>query len=120
MLVIGAGVIGLELGSVWRRLGAEVTVVEFLDRVLPGIDAEVARQMQRILTKQGMSFKLGHKVTGVDKNGAALRGDDRAVEGRHGRDARDRCRARRHRPRAVHGGAGARRGRRRRSTTAGA
>ena len=59
LLVVGAGVIGLELGSVWRRLGAEVMVVEFLDRILPGMDAEVARQSQRILEKQGMSFKLG-------------------------------------------------------------
>lgn len=67
MVVVGAGVIGLELGSVWRRLGSKVTVVEFLDRILPGIDGDVARQMQKILTKQGMSFKLGHKVTGVSK-----------------------------------------------------
>jgi len=73
MLVIGAGVIGLELGSVWRRLGSEVLVVEFLDRVLPGIDAEVARTVQRILTKQGTSFKLSSKVTGVARNGAAHR-----------------------------------------------
>jgi len=73
MLVVGAGVIGLELGSVWRRLGAQVTVVEFLDRILPGLDAEVGRQMQKLLTKQGMSFKLGHKVTGIDKkNGSML------------------------------------------------
>ena len=71
MLVVGAGVIGLELGSVWRRLGAEVTVVEFLDRILPGTDSEVAKQLQRILGKQGMAFKLGHKVTGVKKNGGA-------------------------------------------------
>ncbi len=71
LLVIGAGVIGLELGSVWRRLGSEVTVVEYLDRVLPGTDAEVAKQLQRILAKQGMVFKLGSKVTGVKKNGAA-------------------------------------------------
>jgi dihydrolipoamide dehydrogenase len=71
LLVIGAGVIGLELGSVWRRLGSEVTVVEYLDRVLPGTDAEVAKQLQRILAKQGMAFKLGSKVTGVKKNGAA-------------------------------------------------
>ena len=71
MLVIGAGVIGLELGSVWRRLGSEVLVVEFLDRVLPGIDAEVGRTVQRILMKQGMSFKLASKVTGVARNGAA-------------------------------------------------
>src|SRR5207342_2429990 len=61
MLIVGAGVIGLELGSVWRRLGAEVTVVEFLDRILPGIDSEVGRQSQRLLEKQGMIFKLGMK-----------------------------------------------------------
>jgi dihydrolipoyl dehydrogenase len=71
LLVVGAGVIGLELGSVWRRLGSEVTVVEFLDRVLPGIDGEVGRQMQKLLTKQGMSFKLGHKVTAIEPVGAA-------------------------------------------------
>ena len=71
LLVIGAGVIGLELGSVWRRLGAEVTVVEFLDRILPGTDAEAAKQLQRSLTKQGIGFKLGYKVTGIEKNGAA-------------------------------------------------
>jgi dihydrolipoamide dehydrogenase len=73
MLVIGAGVIGLELGSVWRRLGAEVQVVEFLDRVLTGIDGEVGRTMQRILSRQGMSFKLSSKVTAVNKNGAGHR-----------------------------------------------
>lgn len=73
MLVIGAGVIGLELGSVWRRLGAEVTVVEFLDRILPGIDSEVGRQSQRLLEKQGMTFKLGSKVTGVDASGKKLK-----------------------------------------------
>jgi dihydrolipoamide dehydrogenase len=70
LLVIGAGVIGLELGSVWRRLGSEVLVVEFLDRILPGVDAEVARTAQRILMKQGMSFKLSSKVTGVARNAA--------------------------------------------------
>lgn len=73
MLVVGAGVIGLELGSVWRRLGSEVVVVEFLDRILPGIDAEVARQFQRILEKQGMTFKLASKVTAIDKSGARLK-----------------------------------------------
>src|SRR4029077_10616170 len=57
MLVIGAGVIGLELGSVWRRLGAEVAVVEFLDRVLPGVDGEVGKQMHRLLQRQGMTFR---------------------------------------------------------------
>jgi dihydrolipoamide dehydrogenase len=71
LLVIGAGVIGLELGSVWRRLGAEVMVVEFLDRILPGTDAEVARTVQRILMKQGMSFKLASKVTGVARNASS-------------------------------------------------
>lgn len=67
MIVIGAGIIGLELGSVWRRLGAEVTVVEYLDRILPGADGEVAKQSQRIFAKQGIAFKLGMKVTGVEK-----------------------------------------------------
>jgi dihydrolipoyl dehydrogenase len=72
LLVVGAGVIGLELGSVWRRLGAEVTVVEFLDRILPGMDGEVVKQFQRLLEKQGFAFKLGAKVTGIDSSGAAL------------------------------------------------
>ncbi|MFO1027353.1 MAG: dihydrolipoyl dehydrogenase [Acetobacteraceae bacterium] len=65
LVVIGAGVIGLELGSVWRRLGAQVTVVEFLDRIVPGMDTEIATAFQRILTKQGMKFRLGTKVTGA-------------------------------------------------------
>jgi dihydrolipoamide dehydrogenase len=65
MVVIGGGVIGLEMGSVWKRLGSEVTVVEFLDRILPGMDGEVSKQMQRILAKQGLSFKLSTKVTGA-------------------------------------------------------
>ncbi|MBP2295211.1 dihydrolipoyl dehydrogenase [Azospirillum rugosum] len=63
LVVIGGGVIGLELGSVWGRLGSQVTVVEFLDRILPTMDGEVSKQMQRILAKQGMTFKLGAKVT---------------------------------------------------------
>jgi dihydrolipoamide dehydrogenase len=67
MLVIGAGIIGLEMGSVWSRLGAKVTVVEFLDRIIPGVDSEVARQMQRLLQKQGIEFRLGTKVKSVDK-----------------------------------------------------
>src|SRR5665647_2879734 len=71
-IVVGAGVIGLELGSVWHRLGAQVTVVEFLDRILPGLDGEVAKQFQRILEKQGFTFKLGAKVTGVDGSGKTL------------------------------------------------
>jgi dihydrolipoamide dehydrogenase len=74
LVVIGAGIIGLELGSVWRRLGAKVTVVEFLDRITPGADAEVAKTLQRSLTKQGMEFKLGMKVTGAKagKSGVTL------------------------------------------------
>ena len=67
MLVIGAGVIGLEMGSVWARLGSKVTVVEYLDRILPGMDSEVARQFQRILSKQGMEFKLSTKVKSIDR-----------------------------------------------------
>ena len=65
LLIVGAGIIGLELGSVWARLGAEVTVVEFLDRIIPGVDEEVAKQFQRILQKQGFKFLLGKKVTEV-------------------------------------------------------
>jgi dihydrolipoyl dehydrogenase len=67
LLVVGAGVIGLELGSVWARLGSKVTVVEFLDRILPGMDSEVARQFQRILQKQGVEFRLSSKVKSIDK-----------------------------------------------------
>jgi dihydrolipoyl dehydrogenase len=66
MVVIGAGVIGLELGSVWRRLGAKVSVVEFLPRIMPGADGEVAKQAQRAFKKQGMDFHLGMKVTGIE------------------------------------------------------
>src|SRR5690606_28370177 len=74
LIVVGAGIIGLELGSVWRRLGAEVTVVEFLDRITPGMDSELGKAFQRALTKQGMTFKLGSKVTGAKsgKDGVAL------------------------------------------------
>ncbi|MBV9902984.1 MAG: dihydrolipoyl dehydrogenase, partial [Alphaproteobacteria bacterium] len=72
LLVVGGGYIGLELGSVWRRLGSEVTVVEFLDRNTPGLDGEIGKNFQRILTKQGMKFQLSTKVVGVEKKGAAL------------------------------------------------
>jgi dihydrolipoamide dehydrogenase len=74
VVVIGAGVIGLELGSVWRRLGAEVHVIEYLDRILPGMDAEVCKQFQRLLGKQGITFQLGSKVTGAktSKKGVSL------------------------------------------------
>ena len=73
LLVVGAGIIGLELGSVWRRLGAQVTIVEFLDHILPGIDGEVARQFHRLLEKQGVVFKLSSKVTAVDTSGKLLK-----------------------------------------------
>jgi dihydrolipoamide dehydrogenase len=73
LLVIGAGVIGLELGSVWRRLGAQVTVVEFLDGVLPGVDGEVRRHAQRLFERQGMTFNLSSKVTAVDTFGKRLK-----------------------------------------------
>jgi dihydrolipoamide dehydrogenase len=73
LVVVGAGIIGMELGSVWRRLGAQVTVVEFLDHILPGVDGEVARQFQRLLQKQGIVFKLSSKVTAVDTSGKALK-----------------------------------------------
>ena len=73
LLIVGAGIIGLELGSVWRRLGAEVVIVEFLDHILPGIDSEVARQFHRMLQKQGIAFKLASKVTGIDTSGKALK-----------------------------------------------
>jgi dihydrolipoyl dehydrogenase len=67
LVVIGAGYIGLEMGSVWRRLGSEVTVVEFLDRITPGMDAEVAKNLQRVLTKQGFVFRLGTKVVAAKR-----------------------------------------------------
>ena len=73
LLVVGAGIIGLELGSVWRRLGAQVTIVEFLDHILPGIDSEVARQFHRLQQKQGIAFKLSSKVTAIDASGKTLK-----------------------------------------------
>lgn len=74
MVVIGGGVIGLEMASVWSRLGASVTVIEYLDRILPGMDSDVAKEMQKILTKQGLTFKLSSKVTAAktDKKGVSL------------------------------------------------
>ncbi len=86
LLIVGAGVIGLELGSVWGRLGSNVTVVEFLDRILPGIDAEVARQFQRILQKQG--FDVPSRPEGrEDRKGQAPQRDDRARGGRRSLNA---------------------------------
>ncbi len=73
LLIVGAGIIGLELGSVWRRLGAEIMIVEFLDHILPGIDGEVGRQFHRMLQKQGLTFKLSSKVAAIDTSGKALK-----------------------------------------------
>jgi dihydrolipoamide dehydrogenase len=81
LLVIGAGVIGLELGSVWRRLGTQVTVVEFMDGVLPGMDGEVRKQAQRLLERQGMTFKLSSKVTAVDASGPRLKATVEPAQG---------------------------------------
>jgi dihydrolipoamide dehydrogenase len=75
LVVIGAGYIGLELGSVWRRLGADVTVIEYLDRILPGMDAEIADEAERIFEKQGLKLRLGAAVTG-----ASVEGDTVTVE----------------------------------------
>ena len=69
LIVIGAGYIGMELGSVWLRLGSQVTVLEYLDRILPGIDSEIAREAQRIFKKQGFDFRLGARVTGAKAKG---------------------------------------------------
>ena len=73
LILIGAGVIGHEMGSVCARLGSEVTVVEYLDRILPGADAEIAKQAQRLFAKQGLAFRLGQKVTGVEKQKSGLK-----------------------------------------------
>ena len=72
LAVVGAGIIGLELGSVWRRLGSEVTVVEFLERIAPGIDDEITKHFQRALQKQGLKFKLGSKVTKAESGGSGV------------------------------------------------
>jgi dihydrolipoamide dehydrogenase len=72
MVIIGGGVIGLELGSVWHRLGADVTVIEFLDHITPGLDLEISNQFQKILTKQGFKFRLGQKVTGAKVTDAGV------------------------------------------------
>jgi len=73
LLIVGAGIIGLELGSVWRRLGADVTIVEFLDHILPGIDAEVGKQFHRIVQKQGVAVRLSSKVAAIDASGKVLK-----------------------------------------------
>ena len=102
MVVIGGGVIGLELGSVWRRLGAKVTCVEFLDQILPGFDGDVRKEANKIFKKQGFDFRLGTKVTKVEVSGGKATSDDGAGEGRRGRDDRGRLRARLDRPQAQH------------------
>ena len=81
MIVVGGGVIGLELGSVWSRLGAKVTVVEYLDTILGGMDGEVSKQFQRILAKQGIEFNLGAKVTGVETSGEGAKVTFEPVKG---------------------------------------
>jgi len=69
LLVIGGGVIGLELGSVYKRLGAEVTVIEYMDKIVPGMDVDVSKELQKVFKKQGIKFATSHKVTSVQKNG---------------------------------------------------
>jgi len=91
LVVIGGGVIGLELGSVWRRLGAKVTVVEFLDQLLPGMDGEVRKESGKIFKKQGMEMMLGHKVTGAKVSGESVSltieksagGDEQTIDASH-------------------------------------
>jgi pyruvate/2-oxoglutarate dehydrogenase complex dihydrolipoamide dehydrogenase (E3) component len=81
LIVVGGGYIGLELGSVWRRLGSEVQVVEFLDRIVPGMDGEIAKNFQRMLKKQGLSFHLSSKVTGAKATKAGVELDVEPAEG---------------------------------------
>ncbi len=101
LVVIGGGVIGLELGSVWRRLGAKVTVVEFLDRIVATMDAEIGAAYQKILTKQGIEFKLGTKVTAAKKAGEQGDADARARQRRRNGRAERRRGAGLDRPAAV-------------------
>ena len=112
LVIVGAGIIGLELGSVWRRLGAEVTIVEFLDHILPGIDGEVGKQFHRMLQKQGLAFKLSSKVTAVDASGRTLKIKIEPAAGGRAAEARSRYRPGRDRPRALYRGARPRSGRR--------
>ena len=112
LLVVGAGYIGLEMGTVWRRLGAKVTVVEFLDRVTPGMDGEVSKEFEKILKKQGMAFKLGTKVDRRRQLGRDDQGDGRAGQGRGGGDDRVRHRPGLDRAAPLHRGAGPGAGRR--------
>ena len=96
LIVIGGGVIGLELGCVWRRLGASVTVVELAPGILPGMDADIVKEAERVFRKQGLELRTGAKVSGARREGEhAVR---RRREGRHHRDARGGLRARLRRP----------------------
>src|SRR5437868_8866807 len=84
LVVVGAGIIGLELGSVWRRLGSEVTMVEFLDRIAPGIDDEITKHFQRALAKQGLKFKLGSKVTKAETGASGVKLTVEPAPGKNG------------------------------------
>ncbi len=103
MIVVGGGVIGLELGSVWSRLGAKVTVVEYLDTILGGMDGEVSKQFQRMLAKQGIDHQPELQGDGRREGRQGRQGDLRAGQGRRCADARSRGRADCHRPQALHG-----------------
>jgi pyruvate/2-oxoglutarate dehydrogenase complex dihydrolipoamide dehydrogenase (E3) component len=105
LVVIGGGVIGLELGSVWRRLGAKVTVVEFLDQLLPGMDGDVRKEAAKIFKKQGFELKLSTKVTGAVVEGKTA-ADGRTRRRRRCRDDRGRRGAGGHRSPCQHGGSG--------------
>ncbi len=113
LAVIGGGYIGLELGSVWARLGAKVTVIEFLDRILPGMDRELGPALQRTLARSGMAFRLGTKVVcGVAGNEGVTLEIEPAAGGE--RDSLScRCGTRGNRAAAVHRGSRSRRDRRR-------
>ena len=87
MLIVGAGYIGLEMGSVWSRLGSEVHVVEFLDHILPGMDKEISQEFMKILNKQGISFHLNTKVNSINKTKSGIltnttndKGNDSKIE----------------------------------------
>ena len=69
LIVIGGGVIGLELGSVYKRLGADVTVIEYMDKIVPGMDTDVSKELQKVFKKQGIKFATSHKVTSVKRDG---------------------------------------------------
>ena len=102
MVVIGGGVIGLELGSVWLRLGAKVTVVEYLDQILPGMDEEVRKEAAKIFKKQGFDIKTGTKVTGATVDGGKATLTVEPAKGGEAVDDRGRRRPRLDRPPSQH------------------